>query len=211
MIRSGFEKDSSMTWDGPAGGGVFGGQGSGSIVLSGDTDFVHSGLRSIRLRIWDDGNSDAVAWAGIMHTLPCERRRRVRVGAWLYFSSTIYPLDTSASAHLRVEYFEDLEGNTLIPGRVHLSPPLDISTYKADTWHQLEATDRIPPQARSLRVSVVLTAHRLEGKTEAVWLDDLYVDLYPGVFPRGQRHPDKIESSSSWVPVLGMGFVICPP
>jgi len=195
LIHSGFEDMSNGKWDGPGGGGVGGGGGTGQVVGIGKDSFVRSGARAVCLEIWDDGSPDSVAWAAIMQTIPCDTQRKIRVGAWLYFSSSVLPLGSESTAHLRIEYFEDKEGLQLIPTHIYLSPPFDPASYEPDSWHLIEACDRIPRNARSLRVSVVVTGQGMNGRKQAVWLDDLYVDLSPAPFPRGMRRPGKSEST----------------
>lgn len=190
LVESSFEEPLSPTWRGPEGGGSSGGQGSGSIVRLGDSDFVRSGERSIRLMVWDNGSPDAVAWAGVMQVLPCKPCRKVRVGAWLYFSDSVLPLTSETTAQLKIEYFEDTDAKQLVPTHIFLSPPFCAATYQANTWHLIQAVDRAPAHAVSLKFSVVVTGQQLHGRQQAVWLDDMFVEVQApraaDAFPRAE-------------------------
>ena len=187
LVQSSFEEPLSPTWLGPEGGGHCGGSGSGEVVGLGASNYVHSGEHAVRLAVWDDGSPSAVSWAGVMRVLPCTPSRRVRIGAWLYFSSKVLPLRTDSLTQLKIEYFEDDNARDLIPTHLFLSPPFDPSSYQPDTWHRVEATDRAPQGARSMKVSIVMTAQNMHGRKEAVWLDDLFVELQPPKCPVGLR------------------------
>lgn len=179
LVQSSFEEALSSTWRGPEGGGWGGGDGAGLIVDLGKEEFVRTGQRAVRLCVWDDGSPEAAAWAGVMQVLPCSPRRKVHVGAWLYFSSKVLPLRGEACAQLKIEYFEDDQARRLIPSHIFLSPPCEPVSYKPDTWHLIQATDRAPQCAKSLKFSVVVTARKLAGRREAVWLDDMFVEMPP--------------------------------
>lgn len=179
LVESSFEEPLSPTWRGPEGGGSAGGHGSGSIVRLGDADFVRSGQRSIRLMVWDDGSPEAVAWAGVMQVLPCRPCRKVRVGAWLYFSDSVYPAGAGTVAQLKIEYFEDADAQRLVPTHLFLSPPFSAATHKPNAWHLIEATDRAPAHAASLKFSIVVTGQGLRGREQAIWLDDMFVEVQP--------------------------------
>lgn len=191
LLRSGFEPSEEPAWEGPFGGGAYGGSGGGRLVEGSLGDFVRTGGRSVRLEVWDDGSDQSVAWAGITQTLPCELRRKVQAGVWLYFSSTNLPLRPCASAHVRVEYFKDAEGQELIPECVYVSPPLSPDTHASDTWHLMEVTGRIPAESRSLRVSVVVMGQEMRGQTQAIWIDDLFVEMQPTPSPGRNRRPGR--------------------
>ncbi len=176
-VESSFEAPLSPTWLGPEGGGDRGGHGGGRAVSAGEHDFARTGQRAIRLEVWDDGAPEAMAWAGVMEILPCNPSRKVRVGAWIYVSSTVMPLCGDTVAQLKIEYFSDPNATQLLPTHIYLSPPFDPADHKADTWHRIEVTDRAPQSAASLKFSVVVTAQRLNGRKQALWLDDLYADV----------------------------------
>jgi hypothetical protein len=187
-VESSFEEPLSPTWQGPEGGGQGGGGGAGDIVTVGASNYVHSGKHAVRLVVWDDGHPEAISWAGVMRVLPCTPGRRIRSGAWLYFSSKTLPLRGGALAQLKIEYFEDEEAAQLIPTHIFLSPPFESSCYKPDTWHLIQSTDRIPSSARSMKLSIVMTARHLGGHKEAVWLDDLSVETQSPRCPAGADH-----------------------
>lgn len=179
IIRLSFEETETHAWEGPYGGGSHGGQGGGVIVSDGPEDFVRTGKHAVRLDVWDDGSSESIAWAGITQRLPCDLRRSVRAAVWLYFSSSVRPLTEGTCALLRIEYFEDPDGLDLIAQHMYVSKPLRPDSHSSDVWHQVEARDRIPTDAKSLRVSIVLTGQGMAGKTQAVWVDDLCVEVQP--------------------------------
>ncbi|MFH0953406.1 MAG: hypothetical protein V1873_03655 [Verrucomicrobiota bacterium] len=179
LVQSSFEEPLSPTWHGPEGGGAEGGNGDGLVVTLDADDFVRTGEHSIRLRVWDDGSPSALSWAGMMQILPCRAGRKVRVGAWLYCSSSVLPMRGESCAQLKIEYFEDDRAQRLIPTHLFLSPPFNPRTYKPDAWHLIEACDRAPQYARSLKFSVVITAQKLNGEKQAVWLDDMFVEMQP--------------------------------
>jgi hypothetical protein len=187
IVESSFEEPLSPTWVGPEGGGHCGGDGAGEIVGVGAGSYVHTGKHAVRLVVWDDGNPDAASWAGVMRVLPCTPGRRIRVGAWLYFSSETLPLRSDSQAQLKIEYFEDAEAEQLIPTHLFLSPPFDASSYKSDDWHRIEAADRAPQGARSMKFSIVVTARNMKGQREAVWLDDLFVEVQPRRCPSAEE------------------------
>ena len=191
LLRFGFEECEEAPFEGPYGGGAYGGSGGGRLVAGGAGDFVRSGKQAVRLEVWDDGSKESVAWAGIMQTVMCDLRRKVQAGVWLYFSSSVLPLQPGAQAHLRVEYFEDPEGTRMIPGCVYVSPPLDPGVHASDTWHLVEVHGRIPPESKSLRVSVVVMGQGLKGQPQAIWVDDLCVEMHPIPRPGGLRKPGR--------------------
>jgi hypothetical protein len=190
LVESSFEEPLSPTWRGPEGGGSAGGQGSGSIVRLGESDFVRSGQRSIRLVVWDDGTPEAMAWAGVMQVLPCRPCRKVRVGAWLYFSDSVLPASPTTVAQLKIEYFEDAQATRLVPTHLFLSPPFCAATYKPNTWHLIEAMDRAPAHAASLKFSIVVTGQGLNGRQQAIWLDDMFVEVQPARATDGLSRAD---------------------
>ncbi|OQW95382.1 MAG: hypothetical protein BWK77_07555 [Verrucomicrobia bacterium A1] len=187
IVESSFEEPLSPTWLGPEGGGHCGGGGDGELVGVGTGNYVHTGKQAVRLVVWDDGNPAAASWAGVMRILPCAAGRRIRVGAWLYFSSETLPLRSDALAQLKIEYFEDPKAERLIPTHLFLSAPFDPAGYKPDTWHRIEAADRAPQDARSMKFSIVVTARNMGGRREAVWLDDLFVEVQPRRTPARDR------------------------
>ena len=186
IVQSSFEEPLSPTWKGPEGGGACGGFGEGSVVSIGKEDFVRSGKHAVKLTVGDDGTPNAMAWAGVMQTLPCGSGRKVRVGAWLYYSSALLPLLNTSQAQLKIEYFEDAEAKQLLPGHIFLSTPFNPATYKPDTWHLIEAFDRAPQNASSMKFSIVVTSPKATCRRQAVWLDDMFVDIQASR-PMGKR------------------------
>jgi hypothetical protein len=186
VVQSSFEEPLSPTWQGPEGGGACGGFGEGRIVSIGKEDFVRSGAHSVKLTVGDDGNPNAMAWAGVMQVLPCGAGRKVRVGAWLYYSSAMLSLNNTSQAQLKIEYFEDKGAKQLLPGHIFLSTPFNPATYKPDTWHLIEAFDRAPQNASSLKFSIVITSQQATSRRQAIWLDDMFVEIQ-AMKPMGER------------------------
>ena len=184
LVESSFEEPLS-SWEGPDGGGACGGQGGGEIIEAGSNNFVRTGERALRLKVWGPGSADSVAWAGVMKKLACTGGRKVHVGGWLYSSSTVLPWDEKTHAQLKIEYFADADARKLIPTHIYLSPPFDPASFPPDRWHLLEATDRAPQDACSLRFSIVMTAECLDSPGQAVWLDDIFVEVQK--MPRDTR------------------------
>jgi len=176
LVESSFEEPLT-SWEGPDGGGSCGGQGGGEIINLGSNDFVRTGEHALRLKVWGSGNENSVTWAGVMKKLPCPGGRKVRIGAWLYSSSYALPLDEKTCAQLKIEYFADQDAQKLIPTHIYLSPPFAPSSYPPDRWHLLEATDRAPQDVCSLRFSIVMTAASLGKSQQAIWLDDISVEV----------------------------------
>lgn len=177
LVESSFEEPLSPTWTGPEGGGTSGGHGHGAIVKAGPSHFVRTGQQSVQLVVGDNGDPNSMCWAGLMKVMPCQPSRRVRVGAWLYFSSSVLPLEGETCAQLKIEYFDDRDALQLLPTHVFLSAPFNPRTHRPDTWHFFEAFDRAPTHASSLKFSIVVTARRLGGREQAVWIDDMFVDV----------------------------------
>lgn len=186
IVQSSFEEPLSPTWEGPEGGGTGGGFGEGCVVSIGKEDFVRSGRHAVKLTVGDDGNPNAMAWAGVMQTLPCGAGRKVRVGAWLYYSAALMPLNNTSQAQLKIEYFEDKEAKQLLPSHIFLSTPFNSETYKPDTWHLIEAFDRAPQNASSMKFSIVITSQKTTSQRQAIWLDDMFVDIQASR-PTGKR------------------------
>jgi hypothetical protein len=186
IVQSSFEEPLSPTWKGPEGGGTCGGFGEGCVVSIGKENFVRSGKHAVKLTVGDNGNPDAMAWAGVMQTLPCEAGRKVRVGAWLYYSSALLSLHNTSQAQLKIEYFEDNDAKQLLPGHIFLSTPFNSATYKPDTWHLIEAFDRVPQNASSMKFSIVVTSQKAASARQAIWLDDMFVDMQ-APRPAGKR------------------------
>ncbi len=162
FVQSSFEEPLSPTWKGPEGGGSSGGGGGGCIVSRSSNEFVRTGKQAVRLVIWDDGSPESVSWAGLMKIAKCSAGRKVHVGAWVFFSSDILPMDSGcASAQLKVEYFQDESAEELIPTHIYLSAPFSPDSLEANKWHLLEAVDRAPQHARSMKFSVVVTGQKL--------------------------------------------------
>ena len=178
VVQMDFEPPALARWKGPIGGGVYGGAGAGVLVSSDMGEPVHGGQQALRLEVWDDGSSpQAVAWAAVMHHMPCSPSARVQAEGWVYFSSTNAPLRETGSVHLQVEFFRDADGEELMPQYVCVSPPVNPATYQGDQWHRLELQGRIPSEARSLRAGLIVTAHGLGGRKQAVWVDDLLIEI----------------------------------
>lgn len=177
IVQSSFEEPLSPTWKGPEGGGACGGFGEGCVVSIGKEDFVRSGKHAVKLTVGDDGDPNAMAWSGVMRTLPCTAGKKVRVGAWLYYSSALLTLQDTSQAQLKIEYFEDKEAKHLLPGHIFLSTPFNPTTHKPDAWHLIEAFDRIPQNASSMKFSIVVTSQKAACRRQAVWLDDMFVEI----------------------------------
>lgn len=177
VVQSSFEEPLSPTWKGPEGGGACGGFGEGCVVSIGKEDFVRSGKHAVKLTVGDDGNPNAMAWAGVMRTLSCAAGKKVHVGAWLYYSSALLTLHNTSQAQLKIEYFEDKEAKQLLPGHIFLSTPFNPAIYKPDTWHLIEACDRVPPNASSMKFSIVVTSQQATSRRQAIWLDDMFVEI----------------------------------
>jgi hypothetical protein len=96
---------------------------------------------------------------------------------WLYYSSATLPLSDSSQAQLKIEYFEDQEAKQLLPGHIFLSTPFNPATYKPDTWHPIEVFDRAPQNACSMKFSIVVTSQKATRRQQAVWLDDMFVEI----------------------------------
>lgn len=173
-----FEQPATTRWKGPIGGGSHGGCGGGTLVSSDQGEHVHGGRHALRLEVWDDGSSpQAVAWAGVMHHMPCSPDARVQAEGWVYFSSTNAPLRENGSVHLQIEFFQDADGEELMPQYICVSPPINPATHQFDQWHRVDLRGRIPDKARSLRAGLIVTAYRLGGKKQAVWVDDLSIEV----------------------------------
>ena len=180
LDEPGFEGSVALgEWVGPWGFGAVGGEGSGSFVDSGEHDFVRTGNHALRLTVRDNGNPEAVAWAGVSQTKLCEPRSRVRAGAWIYCSGDHSPpTEGRAIAQLRLEYFRDETAEQIIPTHVTLSTPFTSSTGHApDTWHLVQVYDRVPSQARALKFSILLLSQRPDNKGKVVWIDDAFLEF----------------------------------
>ncbi len=189
LVESSFEEPLTPSWEGPEGGGASGGQGRGAVVEASATNFVRTGRRSVQLVVWDDADANSMSWAGLTKVMPCLPSRRVRVGAWLYFSSSVLPVGGETCAQLKIEYFDDEDAQRILPTHVFLSAPFNPRTHRTDSWHFVEAFDRAPPHACRLRFSIVMTARRLGGREQAVWVDDMFVDVgrpSPRIPPRAE-------------------------
>lgn len=148
------------------------------MVSSEHGDHVHGGRHALRLEVWDDGSSpQAIAWASVMHHMPCCPGARVQAEGWVYFSSTNAPLGENGSVHLQIEFFQDADGEELMPQYICVSPPVNPATHQFDQWHRVDLRGRIPDTARSLRAGLIVTAYRLGGKKQAVWVDDLSIEV----------------------------------
>ena len=174
------------------GGGHGGGKGVCSFVSTGQTDFARSGNQALRLMIWDEGNRDAVSWATFAQVYPCTPGRKIHAGAWLYFSSAIFPLlDDRATVHLRVEYFTDPEATQINPQHVRVSSPFNPAVgFLPDSWHLVETFDRAPENTKAMKVSIMLCSEMNNGCRQAVWADDVFVE-FSGPKPRNDLLPDK--------------------
>ena len=182
------EKNQSKT----DGGGDGGGKGVCTFVSTGQTDFARSGNQSLRLMIWDEGTRDAVSWATFAQVYPCTPGRKIHAGAWLYFSSAIFPLlDERATVQLRVEYFTDAEATQINPQHVRVSSPFSPTVgFIPDTWHLVETFDRAPDNTRAMKLSIMLCSEVNNGCRQAVWADDVFVE-FSGPKPRNDLLPDK--------------------
>ncbi len=174
-----FERMPPAGWEKPQAGGMRGGAGAAALVTTGASDFARSGARAVRLDVWNLGTDPtAVAWAAVSQVYPCRAGRKVRIGAWLYFSSSIHPLaDSAVTAQLRIEYYTDAAARNLYPMHIYLGPPFNPAAgYGPDTWHLVEGTDRAPPGAVAMRVSLVLAAQHITAR-QTVWADDVFVEI----------------------------------
>ena len=81
-------------------------------------------------------------------------------------------------AQLRLEYYHDDFAEQLIPTHVTLSTPFTSSVgYAADTWHLVQVYDRIPPQARSIKFTILLLSQRPDSERKVVWVDDAFMEF----------------------------------
>ncbi|MBN1269950.1 MAG: hypothetical protein JXB04_10195, partial [Kiritimatiellae bacterium] len=178
LLDAGFEWPCVRAWLGPWGGGANGGGGGGQIVEAGPADFIHDSHRAVRLEVWGDGRSSSAAWAGITQVHPCEPGRTIRAAAWVYRSSSVLPLRPGTTARIKLEYCRDGAGNAAIPGASLEGRAFAVAEETpADAWRRIEAEHHAPPGAQSLKVSVVLTGEGLVAEHQAVWVDDLDLDL----------------------------------
>lgn len=180
LSEPGFEGNVVMgNWVGPWGHGALGGHGSGSFVDGGSDDFVRSGDRSLRLTVSDDGNPNAVAWAGISQTQKCMPGSKVRAGAWIYSSPDHHPpTEGRAMAQLRLEYFEDDYAEYVIPTHISLSTPFTSTAgYEPDTWHLIQLYDRVPDMARTVKFSILLLSQQPNHQPKMVWVDDAFLEF----------------------------------
>lgn len=174
----GFETGAERYWQGPHGGGEGGGTGSGGFFAPDDSNFVHKGERAARLDVnGGAGPAKSVAWACIEQVAPCSPRSRLHVNGWFYASSSASPLSTTGTtAQLRVEYFSDDEGKRIIPTRVVLGPPFGPSAgHRQNRWYNISLQDRVPDDARSLKLSIVLVSPQAGPNIESVWIDDIAI------------------------------------
>ena len=174
------------------GGGHGGGKGVCAFVSTGQTDFARSGSQALRLMIWDEGNCSAVSWATFAQVYPCTPGRKIHAGAWLYFSSAIFPLlDERATVQLRVEYFTDAEATQINPQHVRVSSPFSPTVgFVPDSWHLVETFDRAPENTRAMKLTIMLCSEVNNGCRQAVWADDVFVE-FSGPKPRNDLWPDK--------------------
>lgn len=175
----GFEKPGE--WLGPWGFGTLGGQGSGKFVQKTDGAAVRSGEKALLLTVEDDGSPKAVAWAGSSHMERCIPGSKVKAGAWFrYSSSDSPPTEGRAVGQLRLEYFEDGEGQQLIPSHVSMSAPFTSSADNiSEFWHLVELYDRVPDQAQSMKFSILLLSQQPNGQKKQVWVDDAFLEVQP--------------------------------
>lgn len=173
----GFERGDAYEWAGPWGGGTDGGQGRGGIVSAKDGEFVRSGRRAVRMSVWDDGGSNAVAWAFMAEKHACTPGARIRAGAQVYTSSTQEPLPASAVAQVRIEYYYDRSCESQIPTHVKLSEPFSLAAgRRPDAWELVEVSDRVPPGATCLKITILLMAEHPGTKPGTMWVDDTFIE-----------------------------------
>ena len=174
----GFESNYASLWRGPLGGGLHGGSGGGEFIDRSSNGFVRSGDKAACLKVWDHCSSNAVAWSSLSQTVRCEPLARLHAEAWVLASNDTMPLaPTGTIAQLRVEYFSDSDGRSLIPTHAVLSEPFPLAAAHAaeKDWHKLEVSDRVPRDARSLTLSVVLMSEKPGDQPQALWVDDVAV------------------------------------
>jgi hypothetical protein len=190
-----FEPPMKESWEGPGGGGAFGGDGSGEFVCAAEGGFARTGERALCLQIWDNGDANAVSWAGITQLQPCKGGTKLHVGAWFFFSSKFNPLlNDKATAQIRVEYFTDPQASRVNPLHVSLSRPFTASgEFAPDKWHLVELNDRAPVSSRSMKVSIILSSPPTDGQHQAVWIDDIFVE-FSGGKPRLDLLPQELEN-----------------
>ncbi|HEY8240219.1 MAG TPA: hypothetical protein VIH35_02170 [Kiritimatiellia bacterium] len=175
----GFELGAERYWQGPRGGGEGGGTGSGGFFTAGKSNFVHKGEFATRLDVVSTGSGPAksIAWACIEQVAPCSPRGRLHVNGWFYASDTVSPMAaTGSTAQMRVEYYSDTEGKRLIPTRVVLGPSFGPSAgHRLNRWYNISLQDRVPDDAHSLKLSIVLLSPQAGPATESVWIDDVAI------------------------------------
>lgn len=174
----GFEPGAEKYWNGPHGGGEGGATGSGGFFAADDLNFVHNGEQAARLDVTGGaGPAKSIGWSCIEQVAPCTPRGRLHVNAWLYASSSVSPMSpTGTTAQLRVEYFSDDAGKQIIPTHVVLGPPFGPAAgHRQNRWYNISVQDRVPDDAHSLKLSVVLMSPQAGPNTEAVWVDDIAI------------------------------------
>ncbi|MFH0907427.1 MAG: hypothetical protein V1929_01515 [bacterium] len=174
----GFEPGAERYWQGPRGDGEGGGAGGGGFFGADEANFVHNGKGAVRLEVHGGtGPEKSMAWACVEQITPCTPRGRLHVNAWFYASSSVSPMAaTGTMAHLRVEYFANEECTRLIPTRVVLGPPFGPSAgHRQNRWYNISLQDRVPEDARCLKLSLVLMSPQAGPNTEAVWIDDVAI------------------------------------
>lgn len=165
-------------WVGPWGQGALGGQGKAAIVSGQGGHPVRTGERSLHLSVEDDGSPNAVAWAGTSHLEPCLGGGKIRAGAWFNYSSQDnFPTEGLAAGQLRLEYFADEIGQELIPDRASLSSGFPAKEDATSSWGLVELYDRVPPEARSVRFSILLLSQKPTGQKKEVWVDDAFLEI----------------------------------
>jgi hypothetical protein len=185
---SGFERGDGGDWSGPWGGGTDGGEGRGEIVTDKPGEFVRSGRRAVRMTVWDNGSSNAMAWAFLAEKHVCKPGARIRAGAHFYASSLHEPLPKQAVAQLRVEYYYDRSCESQIPTHVKLSEPFSLQAGSpADTWQAVELNDRVPPGATCLKFTILVLADQPGATPGTVWVDDVFIEQARG---SGRSHAD---------------------
>jgi hypothetical protein len=142
---------------------------------------VRSGDSAVCLKVWKTQDTNAVAWSSLSQTITCEPLRRLRAEAWFLVSSNRWPLSRAGTmAHLRIEYYDDTRGRHVIPSRAAMSEPFPLAAgHRAGIWQKVELVDRAPPDAHALKCSVVLMSDNLSQEPQAIWVDDIAVDVSP--------------------------------
>ncbi len=177
----GFESPGSTVWRGPIGGGLLGGAGGGEILAKADGGWPRTGRRAAALKIWGHTNENAVAWSSISQTIRCAPLARIRAQAWVCADTNGQAGSAADSiTQLRVDFFADEAAKSPTPTRATFSESYPSAAKSTNLWTQLAVATRVPSDARSMTVSVVLMADKRGAQPRTIWVDDLSVESSGG-------------------------------